>query len=307
MKTIALIDGDVLVYRAAFAVEKAIDWGDGMHTLSADEDTAKQAIDGFIEEILSDLGTQEYHMALTCHETVNFRKTFFPQYKENRKTLRKPLVWKFLREYLVEEYDAKTKPNIEADDILGIWATKAWPGNPKRVIASVDKDMRSIPCSYWNMKKKVMEEIDEKQADYNFMLQTLVGDSTDNYPGCQGIGQKKASSILTNATVQNAPLWASVITAFKRAGFGEEFALTQARCARILRASDYDFGTGQPKLWEPPCEIQTPPTTSLTTASEGLGATNCSTSITPASATKQKSTSKGTKSPTSTTTKMATS
>lgn len=258
MKTIALIDGDVLVYRAAFAVEQGIDWGDGMHTLHADEDQAKQTMDMLVEEILMDLDPSEYHMALTCHETVNFRKDFFPQYKENRTELRKPLVWKFLRDYLMKEYDAKTKPNIEADDILGIWATKLWPGNPKRIVVSVDKDMKSIPCSYWNMKKKVMEEIDEATADYNFMLQTLIGDSTDNYPGCQGIGPKKAASILTNAMRQGAPLWRSVLLAFHKAGFGEEFALTQARCARILRASDYDFTNQTPILWEPPHDSTEP-------------------------------------------------
>jgi len=251
MKTIALIDGDVLVYRAAFAVEQGIDWGDGMHTLHADETQAKEAIDKLIKEILSDLKTVDYHVALTCHETVNFRKTFFPQYKENRTTLRKPLVWKFLRDYLSTMYDAKTKPNIEADDILGIWATKVWPGNPKRIIASVDKDMSSIPCSYWNIKKKVMEEIDEPTANLNFLYQTLVGDSTDNYPGCQGIGPKKATLILAQCLGMES-MWRAVLLAFKRAGFGAEFALTQARCARILRAEDYNFETGQPKLWEPP-------------------------------------------------------
>lgn len=257
MRTIALIDGDVLVYRAAFAVEQAIDWGDGIHTLSADEDQAKQAMDGFIDEILNDLKTKEYHVALTCHETVNFRKEVFPQYKENRTTLRKPLVWKFLREYLMDQYNAHTKPNIEADDILGIWATKPWPGKPKLVVVSVDKDFLSIPCSYWHMKKKVMEEIDEATADYNFYKQTLVGDSTDNYPGCQGVGPKGAKSILDNTLKQKGSLWHSVVVAFKKAGFGEEFALTQARCARILRASDYNFGTGQPILWSPPHEEST--------------------------------------------------
>jgi DNA polymerase-1 len=208
-------------------------------------------MDNFIAEILADLRTTHYCMALTCHETVNFRKEFFPQYKENRTTLRKPLVWKFLRTYLMEEYDAKTKPNIEADDILGIWATKVWPGNPKRIIVSVDKDMSSIPGTYYNMKKKTLTEIPEVEADHAFMYQTLVGDSTDNYPGCQGIGPKKASLILAQCLGLES-MWRAVKLAFKRAGFGEEFALTQARCARILRASDYDFATCKPVLWTPP-------------------------------------------------------
>ena len=35
------------------------------------------------------------------------------------------------------------------------------------------------------------------------------------------------------------------------AGLTEEDALVQARVARILRANEYDFGTGEVKLWEP--------------------------------------------------------
>ncbi len=261
MKTLALIDGDVLVYRAGFAVEEAIDWGDGQHTLHADEDRAMQTMDGLIDGILKDLETKDFHMALTCHETVNFRKEFFPLYKENRKGTRKPLLWKFLRGYLMDKYKAVTKPNIEADDILGIWATKVWAGNPKRIVVSVDKDFKTVPCSYWNYKNKVMEEINEEAADFNFYHQTLVGDSTDNYPGCQGIGPKKATTILSNSREQGVHSWIAVLRAFKHVGFGEEFALTQARCARILRSCDYDFTTQKPKLWEPPNE-QTKPTTS---------------------------------------------
>jgi hypothetical protein len=32
----------------------------------------------------------------------------------------------------------------------------------------------------------------------------------------------------------------------------ERYAITQARCARILRAGEYDLTAGAPLLWEPP-------------------------------------------------------
>lgn len=255
---IALIDGDVLVYRSAFAVEKNIEWGDGHHTLHADEGEAKQAVDDLMKQILHAVDTEIYQMALTCHETKNFRKEFYPLYKENRQSVRKPLVWKYLREYLTDEYKAQIRPNLEADDILGIWATKQWTGNPDRTIVSIDKDFKSVPGKLYNFDKGEFYEITEEEADFNFLVQVLTGDKTDNYPGCPGIGPKKAAQILINARSQATDangfltMWNAVLRAYQRHGFGEEYALTQARCARILRACDYDFKKKEPILWNPP-------------------------------------------------------
>ena len=192
-RTIALIDGDVLVYRVGFAVEKSIDWGDGKHTLHAEEGDATKAVDALIGEILDAVEAEQYFVALTCHETVNFRKQFYPPYKENRAKVRKPLLWKFLREYLMSDYAASIKANLEADDILGIWSTKLWAGNPDRVIVSIDKDFKSVPGKFYNFDKKEHYEISEEEADFNFFAQVLTGDKTDNYPGCMGIGPKKGA------------------------------------------------------------------------------------------------------------------
>lgn len=258
-QTIALIDGDVLVYRVGFAVEKSIDWGDGKHTLHADEKDAVQAVNLLMGEIFEAVNNEEYYVALTCHETVNFRKDFWPTYKENRTKNRKPILWKFIREYLIAKYHAQVKANLEADDIIGIWATKKWPGNPDRVIVSIDKDFKSVPGRFYNFDKKEWYEISEEEADFNFLVQTLTGDKTDNYPGCMGIGPKKAQAILDNARSAQcykgnrlSTLWLAVCMAYKKTGFAPEYALMQARCARILRACDYNFKTKQPIPWEPP-------------------------------------------------------
>jgi DNA polymerase-1 len=256
---IALIDGDTLVYASAFAVEKTTDWGDGTITLHADEDEAKQTIQKAILEIVTELKPDSYHIALTCHGTPNFRKAFYPQYKENRTVKRKPLAWKCLREYLISDYDAQIKANLEADDVLGIWATKLWPGNPERVIASIDKDFKTIPGSLYNPKSKTLVKITQREAESNFLMQVLTGDSTDNYPGCPGVGPKKAEAILTSARSHaTSPedeftlMWAAILKAYQAKGIGPADVLIQARCARILQAQDYDFSTKQPILWEAP-------------------------------------------------------
>lgn len=253
MKRLLLIDGDVLVYKTAFAAEKTIDWGDGFFTLHSDAVSAVQSVDAQIEAFKDQLEADQIVVALTCHETVNFRKAFFPTYKENRTEKRKPLVWGAIRQHLVEKWNAAIKPNLEADDVLGIMSTMPHR-DQQRIIVSIDKDFKTIPGLFYDMghgKSGQIQEFDEHSADYAFMTQTLMGDVVDNYPGCPGIGPKSAAKILGGKIILK-DLWEQVIAAYSKAGFGEEYALTQARCARILRYEDYDTKTKQPILWSPP-------------------------------------------------------
>lgn len=253
MKKTLLIDGDVLVYRTAFAAEQVIDWGDGLHTLHSDASAAAPMIDLQITNLREQLDADEVVVALTCHETPNFRKAFFPAYKANRSTKRKPLIWGPMRAHLMKEWSAKIKPNLEGDDVLGILSTLPHPGE-QRIIVSIDKDFKTIPGMFYNMldgKSGQIQEIDEREADYNFMLQTLTGDVVDNYPGCRGIGPKSAAHII-NRDMDLVLMWYQVLKVYEKVGFGPEYVLNQARCARILRAGDYNFKTKEPILWNPP-------------------------------------------------------
>lgn len=253
MKRLLLIDGDVLVYKTAFAAEKTTDWGDGFFTLHSDAESAVLSVDAQIQTFRDQLDADEVVVALTCHETVNFRKAFFPTYKENRSGTRKPLCWGAIRKHLVEKWDAKIKPTLEADDVLGILSTMPSHGQ-QRIIVSIDKDFKTIPGLFYDMghgKSGQIQEITEAEADYSFMKQTLMGDMVDNYKGCPGIGPKKADGILA-ACLGIGSMWNAVIKTYDAAGFGVEYALTQARCARILRYEDYDTKKKQPILWRPP-------------------------------------------------------
>lgn len=251
-QVVVLLDADVLVYRAAFGVEENVDWGEGQHSWHAKMENAIPFVEQLIKDVKVTLKADKMVLALTCSETPNFRKAIYPEYKANRSNTRKPLLWRPVREYLIKKHDVRIKPNLEADDVIGIMATMPMPGCT-RIIASIDKDFLSIPGKFFNTKKGQMFEMTEAEADRNFMLQVLTGDATDHYPGCPGVGPKAAERILKFEEGVPA-MWRAVVQAYKNKGLTTDDAIVQAQCARILRFSDYDGKTKQPILWKGPTE-----------------------------------------------------
>lgn len=260
---VALIDGDILVYQVASSAETPIHWGDDLWTLHS---SVKEAVPNMIEkinEIETDLKADRLIFTLTT-TARNFRKDVYPKYKENRKAVRKPLAWKPLREWVAENYETVERPHLEGDDCLGILATNpgtclkdAEDGRVEKIIVSIDKDFKTIPCTYYNLTHKTTMVITEADANYWFMYQTLTGDTTDGYPGCPTIGPKNAERILApfrgeDGSFDLAGAWLAVVEQYAKKGLGVGVALQMARCARILRASDYDFKNKKPLLWEPP-------------------------------------------------------
>lgn len=135
----------------------------------------------------------------------------------------------------------RCKPTLEADDVMGILSTKS-PG--KFAIWTDDKDLQTIPGELWLKGEKM--DVTEVEADYFHMYQTLVGDTVDNYGGCPSVGAITAERLLAEGI-----WWPAILAAYKAKGLTEDDALVQARCARILRAEDYDFNKKEPILWTP--------------------------------------------------------
>jgi len=124
--------------------------------------------------------------------------------------------------------------------------------NTIKIIVSEDKDMQTIPGYVYNPAKDTAERlITEEMADYFFFMQTLMGDTTDGYKGCPGIGEVSAAKVLDKAIADGVPLWTAVTEQFIKKGLDVDEALVQARMARILRAEDYNIKTHEVKLWEP--------------------------------------------------------
>jgi DNA polymerase I len=248
MKTTLLIDGDVLVYQIGCTVETPIHWGDDMWSLHADAKEANQRLDSEIADWKMLLRADDVIVALSCKTEDGFRRRICPTYKANRKNTRKPVVHQSMREHMMQAYGAILRPDLEADDILGILATEEHVG--ERIICSVDKDFRGVPCNYYNFRKEFegVTTVTEEDAARFHAMQTLHGDATDGYQGIPGVGPVKAEKILAEA---GEDYWSTIVAAYQKAGLSEEVALTNARLARILRSGDYDRSTGKINLWTP--------------------------------------------------------
>ena len=248
MTTIALLDGDIFAFEVAAAAEVATDWGDGLWTLHAQEEPAKAFLADRVQSLVEAVGADELIIALS--DKTNFRNTILPTYKANRKGIRRPMLLPILRDYLRENYEVFERPGLEGDDVLGILST--WDQlKGTKVIITKDKDFNTIPCNVYfaHHPDDGIKSVSEEEADYFHMVQTLTGDATDNYKGCPGCGPVKAEKVLT--ADPDKALWEKVVAAYVKAGLCEEEALVQARCARILRACDYDFKKKEPILWTP--------------------------------------------------------
>jgi len=244
--TVALIDGDILAYQAAVVSEKETNWGDGLWTLHAYEEDGMAAFETTLNGILNKLETESCIIAFT-DSAHNWRKDVLPTYKGNRAGTRKPMLLKFLRQWANDRFVCKTMDNLEGDDVLGIISTQFPEGD--YVMCTIDKDLKTIPGKHYNFGTGEIFEIDQDTADYWHMIQTLTGDVTDGYSGCPGVGIKTAEKLLLD--VSSHDRWDVVVKAYKKAGLGEAEALTQARVARILRASDFDEKNLKVKLWTP--------------------------------------------------------
>lgn len=245
-KRVLVIDGDILAYQIATNNEVETNWGDGLWTLHSDENSCKQQFDAVIDDLGSNLSADDYLVALT--DKNNFRKDILPTYKSNRNAKRKPLVLKAMRQHIMDNHNGVMWKNLEADDVMGIMATE--PTQEERVLVSIDKDMRTIPCILSN-DGSTTTEIPQRIADYNFMLQVLTGDKVDGYDGIDGVGIKTAEKLIKKYT--NVPLldlWKIVKGIYKDKGYSEKEALQQARVAHILRHGEYNKKTGKVKLWQ---------------------------------------------------------
>jgi 5'-3' exonuclease len=193
-----------------------------------------------LASIATDLGCFDDSI-LFFSDSVNFRKTIDPDYKGHRNR-KKPCGYKRVINKLKEEYDVLIMPTLEADDAIGIYATKV-PGN---IICSPDKDMRQIPGDLFDLSTGVVTITPEEGRRWH-LIQTMSGDQTDGYAGIPGIGIKRAEALLE----ANGATWQTVVDAFAAKDLDESVALKNARLAKILQHEDYDYANKEPRLWNP--------------------------------------------------------
>lgn len=235
----AILDGDILAYRAAFFVET-------------------EGIEYLEERLNFDIaswtppGVEKVYIALSCSRSDNYRRDYWPQYKAHRD------INKHMPEALPEaEQYVRTLgiplsvPRLEADDLMGMMASSG-----KAIAVTIDKDLRSVPGWHWNPdKEEAPVLVDEALADRNFYTQWLTGDSTDNVPGIWKLGPKKAAALLDSTPPQNWP--ALVLATYEQKkdkdgnNYNLDYAISQAICVRILRDGEYNKEDKTIRVYQP--------------------------------------------------------
>ena len=234
-----LIDADYIVYKCCAGCETEIDWGDDVIMVTSKFTDAYNSVRRELRKIESNFFDSSSTI-LFFSDSVNFRKSIFPDYKGHRNR-KKPCGYRRVIEQLKTEYEVIRMRSLEADDAMGIYAT-LYPDN---IICSPDKDMRQIPGKLYDLAD-VTEITPEEGANWHF-IQTMAGDQTDGYAGIPGVGIKRAIALLE----KDGYKWSTVVKAFAEKDLDEDVALMNARLAKILQCDDYDLTEHKPILWTP--------------------------------------------------------
>jgi len=195
----ALIDGDIVAYRAACAVETiptlvelaamGLDIDDRERLITVEPvGFALSNVNNIINVMLEELNTKDYQVYISGEH--DFRYLVNPDYKANRKDSRRPAHLQACREHMVTQWGAIVTEGIEADDALGIAQTD------KTIICSIDKDLLQIPGQHYNFVKKEFKMVTKEEAEKFLWKQMLIGDTSDNILGISGIGKVKADKII---------------------------------------------------------------------------------------------------------------
>ena len=239
-----LIDCDFVVYKCCAAAEAEIDFGDDVIVVTSSFKEAYSCVKRELKRIENKFGSFD-ETILFFSDSKNFRKDIQKNYKGHRNR-KKPCAYRRVINKLSEEYSVIKMPTLEADDSMGIYATK----NTGNIIVSPDKDMKQIPGMLWNFEESTLIK-PEEGAKWH-LIQAMAGDNTDGYAGVPGIGVKRAVALFE----EKGYSWKTVVEAFKEKGLSEDIALENARLARILTNEDYDDEKMEPILWSPSANYQ---------------------------------------------------
>lgn len=241
-----LVDAEWFLRVSATSCEFEAQWAPDDWTYLCRHGDAQALFQDAIGEIRDTLPGSK--LVLAFGDRVTFRRGVWPKYKANRSKNRKPAGYGELIDWVeragpARGWEVARLPDVEGDDVLGILYEEG------DVIVSIDKDMLTLPGLH--LRDGEVQEVSRLEADRNFYTQVLTGDSTDNYPGCPGVGPVGAENLLADCSAE-VEMWEKVLEAYEKKKLGEADAITQARCARILRAGEYDLTAGTPLLWSPP-------------------------------------------------------
>lgn len=208
MKKLIIIDISNYIFRAFFAIRP----------LHAPDGTPVNAVYGVLSMVHNLIIKYQPTHILVARDTKegSFRKVIYTEYKANRSAPPDELVPQFpLVDELIHVLGLPEikAPNYEADDVIGSVATQWKNDFDEILIASGDKDLMQFvdgPIKILDtMKEKTYtrEDVKDKMGVYPEQIVdylSLIGDSSDNIPGVDGIGPKGAQNLIEDfGTLEN--------------------------------------------------------------------------------------------------------
>ncbi len=207
MKRLLLLDAYALIYRAYYAFLKM------PRINSKGENTS--AIFGFVNT-LEDVKTRfmPSHIGVVFDPGgPTFRHEAYAEYKATRDSTPEDI--RFAVPYVKKVVEAMNIPVVvvpkyEADDVIGTLAVQAEKESFEVLMMTPDKDYGQLvnehikilkpgqgskPAEIWG-EKEVCEKWGIENAGQVLDLLALMGDASDNVPGCPGIGEKTAVKLL---------------------------------------------------------------------------------------------------------------
>ena len=205
MDKLILIDAYALIFRSYYAlISKPRINSKGMNT---------SAVLGFcntLNEVLTK--EQPAYIGVAFDHGKTFRHEAYPPYKAQREAtpedikLSVPYIKSILQALHIPVYQAD---GFEADDIIGTLATQAGAEGITTYMLTPDKDygqlIRKNVYMYRPRHGGGYDIIGEKEIETKYGIASptqiidllaLMGDSSDNYPGCPGVGEKTAVKLI---------------------------------------------------------------------------------------------------------------
>ena len=237
----ALVDADIITFKAAASSETSFDWGSDGVSIEADPDVALFKCNEDIANIKSATGATD--VVLCFSGVLNFRYDALATYKHNRKGKRRPKLLGPLKTLLMDRYDYECENRLEADDLLGILQEP----DGSTCICTIDKDLDQIQGPHFNWLRNEVYDVDPRDALWFRWLQVLTGDSTDGYTGIPRVGPAKAKKILDPlrddglGLTQQANEYASATwDAYESKGISRDDYIAQVAVAQILTKDMWD-------------------------------------------------------------------
>jgi hypothetical protein len=134
---------------------------------------------------------------------------------------------------------------------MGILATHPTIVPGEKIIVSLDKDMKQIPGKLYNPGKKTLRTITRRRARSSSTRRCSRAIPWMSTRGAPAWARRPPRILLHEWDSEPLSPWTIVVDAYKSKGLTEADALVQARVAKILQHTDYNFRKKEPILWTP--------------------------------------------------------